>query len=83
MLNLCYLVHLPLGAVFQQMFDVQDDRPPDLQSDYSCPYCCIVLLEEEKTTEQKERADHLLKELLELIDERDRLEKRKMDHSKM
>lgn len=37
-----------------------------------------MLLEEEKSKEQKEREDHLLKELFELIDERDRLEKRKM-----
>ena len=40
-------------------------------------------LEEEKSKEQKEREDRLLKELFELIDERDRLEKRKMASMKM
>ena len=47
-------------------------RPHVVQKSY-------LISEEEKSVEQKERADHLLKELLELIDERDRLEKRKMD----
>jgi len=34
--------------------------------------------EDQKSPAQKEREAHLLKELLELIDERDKLERRKM-----
>ena len=35
--------------------------------------------EDQKTPEQKEREAHLLRSLLELIDERDKLERRKMN----
>ena len=44
------------------------------------PLCMPVLhtAEEQKSPAQKERAAHLLAELLELIDERDKLERRKM-----
>ena len=38
--------------------------------------------EDQKTVEQKAREDHLLRELLELIDERDKLERKKMANMK-
>ena len=37
-----------------------------------------IIIEDEKTTAQKDRAAHLLRELLELIDERDKLERKRM-----
>ncbi len=40
--------------------------------------CLSNCAEDQKTPEQKEREAHLLKELLELIDDRDKLERRKM-----
>ena len=46
---------------------------------YECFWLmCIVITEEQKTPEQKDREARLLKDLLELIDERDKLERIKM-----
>ena len=44
--------------------------------------CICVCVEEQKSTEQKAREEHLLRELLGLIDERDKLERKKMANMK-
>lgn len=42
----------------------------------------LFFSEDEKSGEQKAREEHLLRELFELIDERDKLERKKMTNMK-
>ena len=71
------LVHSPVGGII--LLTLGKTLPILLWlAIYEDLIMYILMVEEQKSTEQKEREAHLLKELIELIDERDKLERRKM-----